>query len=113
MVHRRGQRSGSPDDGATKLEDLRACPVTVWKPCTATDKASSASASICNGEFALNGPPVRLAHPPSRSWTITHQETAMHLPTHPGNALTDALAELNITPTELARQIAVPANRLS
>lgn len=33
--------------------------------------------------------------------------------THPGEVLADELAELNIRPTTLARQIAVPANRLS
>ena len=32
---------------------------------------------------------------------------------HPGKILADELAELGITPTELARQIRVPANRLS
>ena len=37
----------------------------------------------------------------------------MRPPIHPGEVLADKLAELNITPTELARQIAVPANRLS
>jgi addiction module HigA family antidote len=37
----------------------------------------------------------------------------MRTPIHPGEVLADELAELNITPTELARQIEVPANRLS
>lgn len=37
----------------------------------------------------------------------------MRLPIHPGEVLADEFAELHITPTELARQIAVPANRLS
>lgn len=32
---------------------------------------------------------------------------------HPGEILADELAELGISPTELARQIAVPANRIS
>jgi addiction module HigA family antidote len=32
---------------------------------------------------------------------------------HPGEVLKDELAELGITPTELARQIDVPANPLS
>ena len=32
---------------------------------------------------------------------------------HPGEILKDELAEIGVTPTELARQIAVPANRLS
>jgi len=37
----------------------------------------------------------------------------MRPPIHPGEVLADELAELNITPTELARQLEVPANRLS
>ena len=32
---------------------------------------------------------------------------------HPGEILSDELAELAITPTELARQIAVPPNRIT
>jgi addiction module HigA family antidote len=34
-------------------------------------------------------------------------------PIHPGEILKDELEELGITPTELARQIAVPPNRIS
>jgi addiction module HigA family antidote len=34
-------------------------------------------------------------------------------PIHPGEILADELEELQITPTELARQIGVPANRVS
>ncbi len=34
-------------------------------------------------------------------------------PIHPGTILADELEELNISPTELARQIDVPANRIS
>jgi addiction module HigA family antidote len=37
----------------------------------------------------------------------------MTRPIHPGEILADELAEIGITPTELARQIKVPANRLS
>jgi addiction module HigA family antidote len=33
--------------------------------------------------------------------------------THPGEILADELSELNVTATELSRQIGVPANRLS
>ena len=32
---------------------------------------------------------------------------------HPGRVLKDELAELGVTPTEFARQIDVPANRIS
>jgi len=34
-------------------------------------------------------------------------------PIHPGEILADELAELGVSPTELARQIRVPANRIS
>jgi antitoxin HigA-1 len=34
-------------------------------------------------------------------------------PTHPGQILADELAELNTTPTGLARALHVPANRIS
>ncbi len=34
-------------------------------------------------------------------------------PIHPGEILADELKELGVTPTELSRQIDVPANRLS
>jgi addiction module HigA family antidote len=34
-------------------------------------------------------------------------------PIHPGEILADELAELGITPTELARQLRVPHNRIS
>jgi antitoxin HigA-1 len=34
-------------------------------------------------------------------------------PLHPGEILADELEELGVSPTELARQIRVPANRIS
>lgn len=34
-------------------------------------------------------------------------------PIHPGEILADELAEINVTPTELARQINVPVNRVT
>ena len=34
-------------------------------------------------------------------------------PVHPGQHLADALNDIGVTPTELARQIDVPANRIS
>ena len=37
----------------------------------------------------------------------------MTAPIHPGAILADELAELGVTPAELARQIDVPANRIS
>jgi antitoxin HigA-1 len=37
----------------------------------------------------------------------------MRRPVHPGEVLAEELAELGVTPSELARQIGVPANRIS
>lgn len=37
----------------------------------------------------------------------------VHLAIHPGEVLADELQELGITPTELARQLAVPPNRIT
>lgn len=37
----------------------------------------------------------------------------MRRPVHPGEVLAEELAELSVTPSELARQIGVPANRIS
>jgi addiction module HigA family antidote len=34
-------------------------------------------------------------------------------PIHPGEILADELKEIGVTPTELARQVEVPANRIS
>jgi addiction module HigA family antidote len=34
-------------------------------------------------------------------------------PIHPGEILADELKEIGVTPTELARQVQVPANRIS
>jgi antitoxin HigA-1 len=34
-------------------------------------------------------------------------------PIHPGEILADELKEIDVTPAELARQLAVPANRIS
>jgi addiction module HigA family antidote len=64
-------------------------------------------------ESALNGLPVPPAHPSSRSRATTDQDITMRPSVHPGEVRADELVELNITPTGLARQIAVPANRLS
>jgi addiction module HigA family antidote len=37
----------------------------------------------------------------------------MRRPVHPGEILAEELSEFGITPSELARQIGVPANRIS
>src|SRR5258707_4865670 len=50
----------------------------------------------------------------SRSSTIIEERCTMSRPAiHPGEILADELSGLGVTPTELARQIGVPANRIS
>jgi addiction module HigA family antidote len=48
----------------------------------------------------------------SRSLTITEPGEGRP-PIHPGEILADELSEIGITPTELARQLEVPANRIT
>jgi len=40
-------------------------------------------------------------------------ETMARTPTHPGEILAEELQELGVSPTELSRQLRVPANRIS
>lgn len=44
---------------------------------------------------------------------MTREQTMLMRMVHPGEILKDELIELEVTPTELARQIEVPANRVS
>ena len=48
----------------------------------------------------------------SRSLTTTEPGEGRP-PIHPGEILADELSEVGITPTELARQLRVPANRIT
>jgi antitoxin HigA-1 len=48
----------------------------------------------------------------SRSSTTTEPREGRP-PIHPGEILADELSEIGITPTELARQLEVPANRIT
>jgi addiction module HigA family antidote len=53
-------------------------------------------------------------HQTSRSWIIIEWKQSMARPAiHPGEILADELNELEITPTELSRQLSVPPNRIS
>lgn len=50
----------------------------------------------------------------SRSWTTTERNSKMaRTAIHPGEILAEELEELGVSPTELSRQIRVPANRIS
>jgi antitoxin HigA-1 len=49
----------------------------------------------------------------SRSSIIIEETTFMRPAIHPGEILAEELEEIAVTPTELARQLRVPANRIT
>src|SRR6266446_5150956 len=58
----------------------------------------------------------KFVHLISKSQTTIRRKTMRKrpiYPIHPGEILADELAELNKSPTELARELHVPANRIS
>ena len=68
--------------------------------------------SIASGVSVSNGRTVRKGQAMSRSLTTTEPRGGRP-PIHPGEILADELSEIGITPTELARQLEVPANRIT
>ena len=85
-------------------------PPTASKSSAVTGAANGASASTTNGASASNKPPV----PPSPRTSRLRTTTEVPCPRpHPGEILAEQLAILGITPTELARQLAVPPNRIT
>ena len=75
--------------------------------------------SINNGAYALNGLMIILNLLILKLLTITNGGSVIHMttkrpiyPIHPGKILADELAELEISPAELARELHVPANRI-
>src|SRR5207248_5925518 len=69
-----------------------------------------------NGDFVLNGRKAKIVQLILKS-SITIRRKTMRkrpiYPVHPGEILADELAELNKSSTELARELHVPANRIS
>ena len=67
-----------------------------------------------NGASALYGLMEIQGHPMLKSWiTIRKEDSMFKRIVHPGLILKDELEEFAITPTEFARQIDVPPNRVS
>ena len=56
-----------------------------------------------------------MGHPTLRSWIITEGKvgTMLKRAVHPGEILKDELEERGVSPASFARQIDVPANRIS
>jgi addiction module HigA family antidote len=77
-----------------------------------TGKVSIVFALTINGEFVLNGPQMDLVW--SRLSTITERKIDMsRSPIHPGLILGEELEEIGISAAELARQLKIPANRIT
>ena len=101
-------------DAATSLADLQALPSNALEGMKGDRKGHTASASICSGGSVSNGLKGRADPRTSKSWTTTERNLIMaRTPIHPGETLADELEALGVSPTELSRQIRVPANRIS
>jgi addiction module HigA family antidote len=74
--------------------------------------AGSAYGSTRNGESASHGRVVRAVLRMSKS-SITIEGTMTRPAIHPGEILSEELTEIAVTPSELARQLRVPANRIT
>jgi addiction module HigA family antidote len=66
-----------------------------------------------SGGFALNGRAAHAAPRMLRLSIITKETMTMRPAIHPGEILAEELEEITVTPTELARQLRVPANRMT
>ncbi len=79
------------------------------------DRAGQYSIRTGSGVSVSSGRPARPARAMSKSWTITEErnQAVFMRAVHPGEVLKDELDELGVTPTEFARQIDVPPNRIS
>ena len=100
-------------ESAVALTDLSALPAIVSRRSRVTDGANTASASTIGGESVLHGSKANRARPMLKLSTIT-ERGRMSLPAiHPGEQLHEELETLNMSAAELARQINVPANRIT
>ena len=101
-------------EAATSLEDLRALPNNRLEALRGGRQGQFSIRINLQWRICSSGrraPQDRLA---LISWTITEGgEPMSRPPIHPGEILADELKEVGVTPTELARQVAVPANRIS
>ena len=92
------------------------CPATDWRLLWATERASIASGSTANGEYASAGKMTdRMTW---RSWTTTDEELGMSIsngmrPVHPREILAEELEELGLSANALAKALDVPTNRIT
>jgi antitoxin HigA-1 len=102
-------------NAAISLATLRALPGNRLEALKGDRAGQYSFGSTSNGVSVSSGRPARPARAMLKSWTITEvRRSAMFMrAVHPGEILKDELDELGVTPTEFARQIDVPPNRIS
>jgi addiction module HigA family antidote len=100
-------------DAATSLDELRALRSNRLEALKG-DRAGQYSIRV-NMQWRICFDWTRGALGPSmsRSSIITEEMMTMRPAIHPGEILADELEEISVTPTELARQLRVPANRIT
>jgi addiction module HigA family antidote len=92
------------------------CRAIGWKRCEGTEPGNIQSVSISNGACASLGRKARVGRAKLKSLTITEDRKDNFLfmrAVHPGEVLKQELKEVGVAPTEFARQIDVPPNRVS
>jgi hypothetical protein len=104
--------------------------LTAWKPprplgislhcleiglklCAAIERVSTVFALTINGGSVLIGPTDRPDHLTWRLWNIIRKITMPITLIHPGEHLAEELEALDMSASELARKIDVPANRVT
>ena len=101
-------------NAVTSLSGLAAISGNRLEALRGDQRANAASGSTSNGAFASFG--MRLMVAPSwwrMSITTKEYHARVRLIVHPGEILGDELGELSVSARELARQINVPANRIT
>src|SRR6516162_1193099 len=68
---------------------------------------------MINGESALNGPEEHPVHRMWKSLTTIRRNVVAISAIHPGEHLAEELKELDMSASELARQLDVPTNRVT
>ncbi len=110
-----GARRISILNAARSVDTLRALRGNRLEILRGTGPVSTPYGSIVNGASASVGLRARPDRETSRLWTITAGVLATMLKraVHPGDVLRDELEERGVSPASFARQIDVPANRIS
>src|SRR5438876_6590658 len=100
-------------EAATSLKDLAALPGNRFEALSGVGRASTVFESTSSGVSVSGGRKVRPARSGWRSSTITKERHMARPAIHPGEHLAEELEALDMSAAELARQLAVPTNRVT